>query len=86
MSQAEAKKPEFFYFVDDAKYETDQPTITGAAIKDKIPNFNPQYILVLEGHGNHPDQVINDDTTVDLTKDQGPKRFFTAPPATFGAP
>ena len=74
----------FFYFVDGVKYETDQSVITGAQIKARIPNFDPALILMLEGHDREPDQVVTDDTTISLTKDKGPRRFFTTPPATFG--
>jgi hypothetical protein len=73
----------YHYFVDDVKYETTQPTITGAMIKAKIENFDPTYSLFQEGHGNDPDLQINDDTTVSLTG-TGPLRFYTVPPATFG--
>ena len=39
------KEKEFFYFVDNVKYETDQSTITGAQIKARIPNFDPTQIV-----------------------------------------
>lgn len=84
------KKPEpprqekLFYFVDDVKYEWDQETITGKQIKERIPNLDPTYGLFLEGHGNAADESITDSTVVSLEKDKGPKRFYTAPSATFG--
>lgn len=77
-------KKDNFYFVDNVKYETDLPSITGALIKAKIPNFDPTYALFLEGVGNEPDQLVNDDTVVPLDKDHGPRRLHTVPPATFG--
>jgi hypothetical protein len=77
-------KKEYFYFVDNVKYETDQSTITGALIKAKIANFDSTYALFLEGVGNDPDQPIGDDTVVSLEKDHGPRRFHTVPPAAFG--
>lgn len=80
----EHQKDEYFYFVDDVKYETPQATLTGAQIKARVPNLDPTFVLVLEGQGNEPDQVIGDDTSVSLKLDKGPKRFYTAPPATFG--
>jgi hypothetical protein len=78
----EAKK--FFYFVDNVKYETENATITGAQIKAKIPNFDNTYSLFLEEPGDTPDKQIFDDTTVSLEKEEGPRRFYTVPPATFG--
>jgi hypothetical protein len=77
-------KQEYFYFVDDKKYETDQAVLTGAQIKAQIPNLDRTYSLVLEGTGKEPDQIIGDDTPVSLKKDEGPKRFTLVPPATFG--
>ena len=78
-SGKEPKKYE--YFVDNAKYESDVSALTGAQIKAKIPNFDPAYQLVLEGHGHDPDRVIGDSETVSLE----PKpHFYTAPPANFG--
>jgi hypothetical protein len=74
----------FHYFVDDVKYEFDQSSITGAQIKSRIPNFNPSYQLFLEKHGNEPDQLIADTDAISLDPAGGVKKFFTAPPATFG--
>jgi hypothetical protein len=86
---AQAAKPDkpaekFFYFVDGDKYESDTENTTGAAIKAQLPESKRGYALYLEGHGNNPDTLINDDTTVSLEKDKGPKRLYTVPPATFG--
>ena len=78
------QKDNFFYFVDDVKYETDQETVTGALIKAKIPNFDSSYSLFLEPKGNDPDQLITDEMKVSLQKDHGPLRFHTVPPAAFG--
>ena len=78
------KREKIFYFVDNVKYETDQSTLTGTQIKAKIPNFDNAYGLFLEGHGNDPDQPINDDTSISLDKEKGPRRFYSVPPTTFG--
>lgn len=78
------KKEDFFYFVDSIKYESDSAHITGLAIKAKLPEAKRGYALYLEGHGDTPDQLINDDTSISLEKDKGPKRFYTVPPASFG--
>lgn len=79
-----ADHEKYFYFIDNQKYESDLPSLTGAQIKARIANFTPGYTLTLEGHGNEQDRIIGDTDTVSLEKDKGPRRFFTAPPATFG--
>lgn len=76
-----AKKISFF--VDNNKYESEQETLLGSQIK-ALAGTDASFGLVLEGHGQDPDRQIGDDDSVSLTKDQGPLRFFTVPPATFG--
>lgn len=81
-----AEKKKYHYFVDGTKYETDQENVSGAYIKQHIPNFNPAYALFEEGHGQEKDKQINDDNTVNLDPEKGGvKKFYTVPPATFGA-
>ncbi len=75
---------EYSYFVDNVKYESSLPELTGAQIKAKVPNWDPTYNLMLEGHGNDPDRIIGDSDTVSLKSDHGPRRFFRVPPANFG--
>ena len=82
MSQTEKKK--YSYFVDDQKYDTDEPTITGALIKAKIPNFQAGYVLVLEGHGHEDDTPVTDTTVIDLASAHGHPHLFLKPPANFG--
>ncbi len=77
------EREEYFYFVDGDKYESQDANTTGAIIKSKLPEAKRGYALYLEGHGNQPDQLINDDTSIDLKGDP-PKRFYTVPPASFG--
>lgn len=87
MPDSKSQKPkQVFFFVDNVKYETDQSTLTGAQIKARVPGLDPSFSLFLEGHGNEEDQQIGDDDSVSLEKEKGPRRFFTAPPATFGNP
>ena len=74
----------FFYFVDGEKFDADQQFQTGAMIKARLAEAKRSYALFLEGHANDPDMLINDDTSVSLEKEKGPKRFYTVPPATFG--
>ncbi len=78
------KGDKFFYFVDGAKYDSESSTVTGAQIKARLPNFDPTFGLFLENPGDEPDQPITDETSVSLEKEKGPRRFYTAPPMTFG--
>ena len=72
------------FFVDNARYETDQCVLTGAQIKAKVPDWPAGDGLLLEGHDHEPDRLINDDERVDLAE-HAPRRFVRVPPATFGA-
>ena len=74
----------YVYFVDGGSFESVEAYITGAIIKSKLPESKREYALYLEGHASEPDKLINNDTTVDL-KGKEPKRFYTVPPASFGA-
>jgi hypothetical protein len=79
-------KPEekYHYFVDGVEHETHEEHITGAIIRSKLPEAKRGYLLYLEGHEKQPDELINDDTSITLEKHH-PKRFYTVPPASFGA-
>jgi hypothetical protein len=79
-----AKHKVYIYFVDGEKYESESAHTTGRIIKSKLPEAKRNYALYLEGHGKHPDQLINDDTTVSFEHEKEPKRFYTVPPASFG--
>jgi len=74
----------FAYYVNDIKYESDLPELTGAQIKARVPDLQPGTQLSLEGHGHDPDQIIGDDEVVRLETEHGPARFTLVPPATFG--
>jgi hypothetical protein len=74
----------FHYFVNQARYETDQASLTGAQIKARIPNLAPGTGLTLEGHGHDPDREIGDADVVHFDESGGPKHFILVPPATFG--
>lgn len=82
---------QFFFFFNDQKIEAEQSELTGRQIKEliaqNVPNFDASHVLVSEGHGNHPDEPVADDESVSLRlgHGEGHKRFFTRPPADFGA-
>ena len=79
------KHEKYFYFVDGDKFESENEFITGAIVKSRLPESKRGYALYLEGQGNNPDTLIGDDTSIDLKKEEGPKRFYTVPPASFGS-
>lgn len=79
-----AAPKKWIFFVGGKKYETDQQSLTGLQIKSRVPDWDPNHDLVLEGHGNDQDRVIQDDELVDLEKEKGPPRFSAAPKANFG--
>jgi len=69
------------FFVDAKQYETEDKSLTGAAIKVKA-DVPPTYQLFLEEEGDTPDRPISDGEGVNL---EGKERhFFAVPPATFG--
>src|ERR1051326_1130185 len=79
------KHEKYFYFVDGEKFDSESEFTTGAIIKSRLAESKRSYALYLEGHGNDPDTLIGDDTSIDLEKEKGPKRFYTVPPASFGS-
>lgn len=78
------KEETFTFFVGNRKYETDQASLTGLQIKARVEDWDQSHDLVLEGRGNDPDQIVNDETIIPLAKDRGPLRFSSAPKANFG--
>jgi hypothetical protein len=78
------QQKEYFYYVDGMEYESAEDHTTGAIIKSKLPESKRGYALYEEGHGNEPDKLIDNSTSVTLEKHK-PKRFYTAPPATAGS-
>jgi len=72
---------QYRFFVDAKRYETDQKSLTGAAIKN-LAGVPATYQLFLEEEGDTPDKAISDAEAVDLEGRE--KHFFAVPPATFG--
>ncbi|QTI78333.1 multiubiquitin domain-containing protein [Roseomonas marmotae] len=77
-------KPVYHFFVNGARYETDQKTLTGAEIKAMVPNWDATHDLTLEGRGDEPDRAIGDDESVSLGAAHGILRFSSVPKANFG--
>ena len=74
----------YTFFVGHTKYETDQEALTGLQIKARVPDWDQDTDLLLEGHGNDPDKIIADDELLHLETGHGPLRFSSAPKANFG--
>ncbi len=79
---------EFFFYLE-TKVTAPKLVMTGAEIKQAIramvPTFDVTHNLVLEGHGNAPDDLIGDEQSVNLDhRHGGHKHFFSKPPTNFG--
>ena len=87
MAEHDKHKDKYDFFVDGKKIENDKSSLTGEQIKRLVLGLDVTYALYLEAHGNDPDKQIQDSDTVSLGHEGhgGPKRFYTVPPATFGA-
>lgn len=83
MAKTDENQHKYVYHVDEDKYESESAQTTGAIIKSKLPETKRSYLLYQEGHGKDPDLLITDEMTVALDKNNS-KKFYTAPPATFG--
>lgn len=75
MSKDKSNRPELF--VDNERYDWDQPTITGAQIR--VLASLPDDVQIFHKVPGQPDDEVKDNTVVDLTKQQGPDRFSTQP-------
>lgn len=78
-----AKK--YFYFVDGTKYDSNEPSMRAADILSRVPNAEPGDKLSIDGQGDDPDRLLNDDDRVEFEKDKGPVRMTLVPSASFGA-
>lgn len=76
---------EYAFFVGDQRFTTTERYLTAAQIKAYVANVEPGDKLMLEGKGNDPDVMLNDDQQIDLEKNHGPLRFAIVPNASFGA-
>lgn len=83
--QGEGKPETYVFFVDKQRFETDQRFLTAAQIKARVAGVEPGDKLSLEGNGDDPDRILQDDERVDLKKEKGPLRFTIVPSASFGA-
>ena len=48
-------------------------------IKAKVPNWDPTWALLLEGHGKESDRLVGDADSVDLSHEHGPRKIQTRP-------
>ncbi len=74
---------QYKFKVDDREFSEDQPTITGAQIR-QIAEIPPAYQLFQEVRGEKKeDRQIGNDDIVNLAA-PGIEKLYTVPPATFG--
>lgn len=78
-----AEKPKFKFTVDEKHLESDVAILTGQQIKARA-GVDATFGLFIEGRGKGSDEQIADSQSVDLSK-SGREKFYTAPPATYGA-
>jgi hypothetical protein len=78
-----AQKQKYHYFLDRNKIDVDSPSLTGAEIRAHLGPDKASYAIFLEAQGNEPDKLVNDGDTFSLEKK--PLRFYSVPPANFGA-
>lgn len=76
-----AHPQEFVIHIDDKEYKVDKSTMTGVELK-ALAGRDSTYQLFLERTGNEPDELIDDNKSVDIKNGE---HFYTVPPATFGA-
>ncbi|ODU67328.1 MAG: hypothetical protein ABT11_20415 [Novosphingobium sp. SCN 66-18] len=81
MIMSSHKPPNYHFFVDNKKFDTDQTALNGQEIK-AIASVPGEYQLFLEEHGDDPDRIISDGEYISM--ENPPKHFYAVPPATFG--
>lgn len=83
--KAKEKPERYFYFVGKDRYETEKSKLAAHEILALVPGVEPGDKLSLEGHGDEPDRLLQEDEVISLVKDHGPLRFTIVPRANFGA-
>lgn len=73
----------YSFFLDGEKHEVDSPSVNGATIRAFLPAEKKGYQIFFEADGNAEDRQITDTESFPLEKQ--PPRFYSVPPATFGA-
>lgn len=74
------------FFVGKDRYEAPRAVMKVSEIKAMISGLEAGDKLQLDGHGNDPDRLLNDDEPINFEKDRGgPLRFTIVPGAGFGA-
>lgn len=83
-NEKDAGRKRFKFFVDEKQYEVEDSSISGAQIR-AVAGVDSSYQLFLEEHGHdQSDRKVELTDVIDLTA-PGVEKFYTVPPATFGA-
>lgn len=75
MSKEQSNRPELF--VDNEAYQWDQDTITGSQIRELAAL--PDDVQIFHEVPGEPDEIVENETVVDLTLQKRPDRFSTQP-------
>ena len=73
---------EFEFFVNGKRFAVPTSQILGVQVR-AIAALDPQVSMVIEGIGNEPDHVLEDDTKISL--EHRAVRVYTRPPTMMGA-
>ena len=78
------KPANYVFFVNKDRFETDQSALKAGQIKARVSGVEAGDKLSLEGQGNDPDRILQDDDLIELDTGRGPLRFTVVPSASFG--
>jgi hypothetical protein len=90
MAERDHTPDNFFFFYIETKISSPKEMLTGVEIKQLLGaagfSLNAGEVLVLEGHGQNPDQIVSDSMTISVFVGHGQpvKHFFPKPATNFG--
>lgn len=77
------KKVKYKYFLDSVKINAESSSLSGSTIREHLPPEKAGYAIFLESQGNDPDKKVQDGDNFSI--ENKPLRFYSVPPANFGA-
>lgn len=76
------QNPTYPFFLDNVKFESETSSVTGAAIRSKLPADKAGYAIYQESKSNAEDTLVNDGDSFSLESEK--IYFYSVPAATFG--